>query len=156
MDQKSLTAAGIAGLAIGLLSGLPLISALNCLLCAPIWGGGMLAVWLYKRNSGALSVDNSKGTVLGLIAGLIGGLIAGVLGLLTSGGTAAVISGMQSQIESMPAEQQEMMRQIITMISDPSTQIIGLVCNLVLFAILGAIGGVIGAAVFGKPKSGIA
>jgi hypothetical protein len=42
------------------------------------------------------------------------------------------------------------------MISDPSTQIIGLVCNLVLFAILGAIGGVIGAAVFGKPKSGIA
>jgi hypothetical protein len=156
MDQKSLTAAGIAGLAIGLLSGLPLIGALNCLLCAPIWGGGMLAVWLYKRNTNAFSIDNRQGSILGLIAGVIGGLVAGVLGMLLGGGSAATLAALESQLATMPAEQQEMMRQIITMVSDPSTQIISVVCSIVVFGIIGLIGGLIGAAVFGKPKSGIA
>ena len=57
---------------MALLSNLPLLSLGNCLLCLWVWGGGILAAWLYKRLQGTVTV--SDGGWLGVLAGLLGGL----------------------------------------------------------------------------------
>lgn len=153
MNSKALTAAAIAGLAIGVLSGLPLIGALNCLLCAWVWGGGIFAVWLYKRNSGDLSVQSSQGAIMGLVAGIIGGLVAGVLSLVFGAGSMeAITSQMQTQMADLDPAQREQMQMMVDAMASGGLGIIGVCINVAIFSIFGLIGGLIGAATIGKPK----
>ena len=153
MNSKALTAAAIAGVGIGLLSAIPVLNFVNCLLCAWVWGGGIFAVWLYKRNSGDLSVQSSQGAMMGLVAGLIGGLISGVLGaLLGAGSLDAVTSSLQSQMASMDSAQREQMQMMIDAMASGGLGILGICMSVGIFAIFGLIGGLIGAATIGKPK----
>jgi hypothetical protein len=153
MNSKALTAAAIAGVVIGLVSGLPVLNFINCLLCAGIWGGGILAVWLYMRQSGATSVTQQEGIMMGLVAGIIGGLIAGVLGMLFSGASSAAIAeAMRSQLETMPPEQAAQMAPMLDAMASGGLGVIGICVNVVISAIFGLIGGLIGAATIGKPK----
>src|SRR3990172_5525874 len=72
-----LYSAGIAGAVAGIASGLPLIGALNCLLCAWLWLGGMGAVWLYN-NREKTSLDAGKGVLVGASAGVVAAIIASI------------------------------------------------------------------------------
>ncbi len=149
MNSKALTAAAIAGVAIGLLSGLPLIGAVNCLLCAWVWGGGIFAIWLYKRQSGATSVETGQGAMIGGVAGVVGGLISGLLGMLFSGGTAATIAQLRS---TLPPEQLEAMGPMLDAMASGGVGIAAICFSVGIFAIFGVIGGLIGAATIGKQK----
>jgi hypothetical protein len=153
MNSKALTAAAIAGVAIGVLSGIPLISALNCLLCAWVWGGGIFAVWLYKRNSGDPSVQSSQGAMMGLVAGVIGGLIAGVLSMALGAGSMETILGqVRTQMADLDPAQREQMQVMLDAMASGALGVVGICINVGIFAIFGLIGGLIGAATIGKPK----
>ena len=156
MNSKALTAAAIAGVGIGLLSSIPILNLVNCLLCAWVWGGGILAIYLYKRNAGDVAVQSSQGALIGLVAGVIGGLIAGVLGaVLGAGSFAAIASQMQSQMSSLDPAQQEQMKAMVDAMASGGLGIVTVCMSVVIYGVFGLIGGLIGAATIGKPKTAV-
>ncbi|RIK11905.1 MAG: hypothetical protein DCC51_17135, partial [Anaerolineae bacterium] len=69
MDNKNLFISALVGAAVMVvLSNVPILSLINCLLCAGIWLGGMAAVWFYRRQTGQF-VSVGQGAVLGVVAG---------------------------------------------------------------------------------------
>ena len=64
----------IGGVVLGLLSVIPFVSAVN--VCCCLWAilGGMLATYLYVKNS-PTPANAGDGAVLGALAGLIGGVM---------------------------------------------------------------------------------
>ena len=134
----------IVGVAMGVLSSIPVVSIVNCLLCGWLWLGGIFGVWLY-RNFSHQTLDMGKGALLGLVSGLVAAVIATLLGLVFSGNVAAISPEQMAQLE-------EVMGESAQIFNDPATMtVIGLGITLVLYPVFAAIGGLIGAAIF-KPK----
>src|SRR2546430_672049 len=69
-----------AGLAMGVLSALPLIQLGNCLCCLWVVGGGALAAYLMQQNH-PYPIESADGALVGLISGLIGGAICGLIAI---------------------------------------------------------------------------
>ncbi len=109
MNNK-LKPALIGGVVLGILSVIPFVSAVN--LCCCLWAilGGMLATYLYVKNS-PTPVDAGDGAVLGALAGVVG-----ALSLLCSGYRLPIAMGptmrnlIVSLMENADPRQAEMMR----------------------------------------------
>jgi hypothetical protein len=127
-------AALIAGGATGLLSSLPIISILNCLLCAWVWIGGGFAVWLYNRRE-PQNLATGQGAVIGLAMGAVAAIISSVLGALIGGAFIGAMGAIDPQ--SMPDIAEGLLGAGI-----------GLVINLVIYPIFGLFGGMIGTEIF--------
>ncbi len=147
MHNQNLWIACLSGAVLTtVVSNLPIISLVNCLLCAGFWGSAIFAVWLYRRLSGnptgTLSVRQAAGlgAVTGLLAGLLGFLLsfaglAGAQGFLTTYGRLMSPDALKG-MEDIPAWG-------------------GIVFNLVgvLFNVgFGALGGLIGGAIFNSAR----
>ncbi len=141
MNNRSLWIACLSGAVLTtLVSNLPVIGFVNCLLCAGFWGSAIFAVWLYRRLSGTPSVRQAAciGALTGLLAGLLGFLLsfaglAGAQGFLTTYGKLMSPDALKG-MEDVPAWG-------------------GIVFNLVgvLFNVgFGALGGLIGGAIFNR------
>lgn len=83
----------VGGVLTTLVSNLPIIGFVNCLVFAGFWGSAMLAVWLYQRLNGNLSRREALqiGIMTGLCAGILGFALSftgfsGLQGLLNSAG----------------------------------------------------------------------
>jgi hypothetical protein len=150
MNSRSLfLAAGLAGVAIGLLSGIPIISAVNCLFCAWVWGGGIFAVYLYKRNEpSAFMLKPEQGALLGAVAGVIGAVVYTIISTIVGGANAALFNLIQNN----PQLRDQFGDFLPQLLAQGGFSILALACSLVIFAVFGAIGGLIGAAVL-KPKT---
>ena len=74
----------ISGVVIGALSSIPGISLINCCCCAGIWLGGVLSVYLYKRQfvEGMPPLESSDALMLGLMSGIIGAFSATIINAL--------------------------------------------------------------------------
>jgi hypothetical protein len=115
----------------------PIINLVNCLLCAGFWAGPLLAVWIYKRQTGSLTLG--QGVAIGALAGVWSGLIGLLLSLVN-------LAGIQSVIESYAL----LVPQGLDL-GEPMGGVESTLLNLggVAFEIvLGAIGGLIGGALF--------
>lgn len=136
----------IVGVVTALLSSIPILNIVNCLLCGWFWIGGIFGVWLY-RNFTKDTLTTGRAAVMGLVAGLIAAVIVSILSLLTQSNAMAAIPPEQlAQLE------EQLGPEAAQIFSDPGTYtLIGAVVGLVLYPIFTAIGGVIGAAIF-KPK----
>ena len=82
-EQKSKLVPGLwGGVLIGVISGIPFLEFINCACCAGVLAGGVLAVFLYKKDlPDETLLTMSDGAVLGLIAGVVGAIIASILSL---------------------------------------------------------------------------
>jgi hypothetical protein len=100
MNSKNLWIACLSGAVLTTLaSNLPIIGFVNCLLCAGFWGSAIFAVWLYRRLSGAVTVQQ------GARIGALTGLLAGVLGFLLSfAGVAGAQGFFNSARQFLPAD----------------------------------------------------
>ncbi len=147
--RSLLIAAGIAGVAMGILSSVPILSLGNCLLCGWVWGGAIFAVWLYKRNENGVIVTTGQGVVIGLVAALIGAVISWLLSIVMGGATMAAMGPLLDQFPD--AESRQMLQQLM---ASGGVSIISLLFGLIINAIFGIIGGLIGAALIGnKPAA---
>ncbi len=147
--RSLLIAAGIAGVAMGILSSVPILSLANCLLCGWVWGGAIFAVWLYKRNENGVIVTTGQGVVIGLVAALIGAVISWLVGIVMGGATMAAMGPLLDQFPD--AESRQMFQQLM---ASGGVSIISLLFGLIINAIFGIIGGLIGAALIGnKPAA---
>ncbi len=128
----------LAGLIIGVLSGIPIIN-IGC--CLWVIGGGILAVFLLNKFSGK-KADKGKGAMVGLISGLVGAAIASTLGaifsILFKTALLSFLSTMGQPVEALQGG--------VTAVG----LIISLIFNLVIFGLFGLLGGILGAVILEK------
>ena len=146
----------IGGVLLGLLSVIPFVSAVN--ICCCLWAilGGMLASYLYVKNS-PTPATAGDGAILGAIAGLIGAAISLVLGIPISYAMGPTMRNlMLSMLENVDRQQAEMMRRQFEMAGDALAPVIinALILAVMLF-FFSIIGGLIGTALFEKRKGGL-
>jgi len=138
MNTKNLLIASlVGGVAITLLANVPILNFINCLLCAGFWGGAILAVWLYKRLTGSLTLGQA------VAVGTLAGVFAGVLGFLLSfAGLAGAQALMDSYAQFIPSE--EAAEPPLSGVAEVAFNLLGVLTTIVF----GAIGGLIGGAIF--------
>jgi hypothetical protein len=151
MNNK-LKPAIIGGVIIGLLSIIPIINLGN--VCCCLWAilGGVLATYLYVKNS-PVPASPGDGAILGAIAGAVGGVIVIVLGIPIS----IVAGGITRELfirlmESVNPSQAEMLRAQMA----AGETIAGAIMNGIILAvcvvIFSTIGGLLGVPIFEKRK----
>ena len=153
MDSGRLQPALYGGLLIGVLSALPIVSAGNCCCCLWVVAGGMLAVYLRQQNS-PIAVTAAEGALVGLLAGLIGG----VVGVIISIPVEAMMGPFQRQLierimasrPDFPAETRDMIERAGAGGTGVAGIAIKLCISVVMGAIFGMLGGLLGVAVFKK------
>jgi len=143
MQIKPLLISSLIGAGLSLLLvNIPVVNLVNCVVCAGFWLGPLLAVWLYRRQAGALTMGQALG--VGTLAGVWHGLIG--FGLSFAG-----LAGFQAVVNSY------------AQIAPGATGIEGTIGGLeatvmtvfgvVVSTVFGAIGGLIGGALFkGSPR----
>lgn len=143
-------AGGVAG---GILSGVPF---LNCLCCFWILGGGVIASYLLVKDSPA-ALGPGDGALAGAFAGVIAAAAASLIGLPLAGMNSAFlrrfIERMAEYVKEMPAGWERWFDRG----SEPFSWgwfLIGVVINAAVFAILAALGGIIGISIFNKRTPG--
>jgi hypothetical protein len=148
----------IAGILVGVLSALPFVNLLNCLCCAWVIGGAVFAAHLYVQSS-PIIVSLGQGVVLGLLTGAIGGAVQTLfsipLHLMMAGmGAGAAQQILEQVLPNLPADSRETVRSIVS-----STGTFGMffwilsgIMTLILYSLIGMIGGAIGVALFEKRK----
>lgn len=142
----------MAGLGVGALmivlgligTVVPFAGCCNCLL--PI-GAGVLAIYLYAKDSSA-PITPADGAKLGAIAGAAGGLLNLVIGtplsyFVNSAVMEAQFAQLRDQGVNLPAS-----------LTGLALFIVMGIIGAIVFVILAAIGGLIGAAIFGKNRPG--
>jgi hypothetical protein len=138
MNFKNLAIAALIGAALSVVfSSVPLLNFTNCLLCAPYWAGAILAVWMYRRLTGSLTLG--QGVVIGLASGVMAtaaSLAFSAFGLIN---TAELINKVQSAVN--------------TDINIPSQTGSNFNCSIGIEFIFGIIGGLIGGALFRTDKA---
>ena len=154
MNNK-LKPALIGGVLLGLLSVIPFVNALN--VCCCLWAilGGMLASFLYVKNS-PTPANAGDGAVLGAIAGVIGAAISLILGIPINYAMGPTMRNLLLGIfESVDRQQAELMRRQFEATGD---SIAGLIINGLILAVLlfifSIVGGLLGVAIFEKRKGG--
>lgn len=162
-NDNLLKPALIGGVALGILSALPVIGYCNCVCCAWAMGGGILAAYLYVRESPFL-VTMGRGALTGLAAGAIGAVVCGLFSIplqfvLTGGGNPEmVVEQIQEQLAKNPELPQEVRQNIEAFLQRGDFMtliaIFSFFANVVFFSIFAMIGGAIGVAVFEKRKPG--
>jgi hypothetical protein len=145
----------IGGVLLGLLSVIPFVNALN--VCCCLWAilGGMLASYLYIKNS-PVPATPGDGAILGALAGVIGAVISIILGIPINYAMGPTMRNLLlGLVENMDRQQAEMMRRQLEMSGDSVAALIinALILGFLLF-IFSLIGGLIGAALFEKRKGG--
>ena len=145
----------IGGVVLGLLSAIPFVNWVN--LCCCLWAilGGLLASYLYVKNS-TVPANAGDGAVVGAIAGAVGAVIYVIVGIplaIVSG--AAMREMMINLLTNLDPRQAEMFRQQIEAQGEGiSGIIIQSLIGAVLLLVFAVIGGLIGIPLFEKRKGG--
>ena len=154
MNNK-LKPAVIGGVVLGLLSAIPFVNLVN--LCCCLWAilGGLLASYLYVKNS-PTPANAGDGAIVGAIAGGIGAVIYLILGIpLAIVGGAAMREMMINILTNIDPSQADMIRRQMEAQGD---NIAGIIVQSLIFAVLllvfAIIGGLIGIPLFEKRKGG--
>ena len=144
-----------AGLAIGVLSGLPIINLGNCLCCLWVIGGGALAVHLMQKEH-PYAVTSADGALVGLMAGAIGGAVATLISIPLT----MAMGPMQQRLLERIAENPDMPEQTREMIRSMSggammggaiavRLVFGLI-GVCVYGVIAMLGGLLGVALFKK------
>ena len=154
MNNK-LKPALIGGVLLGLLSVIPFVNALN--VCCCLWAilGGMLASFIYVKNS-PTPANAGDGAILGALAGAIGAVISIILGIPINYAMGPTMRNLiLSIVENLDRQQAELMRR---QLEASGESIVSLIVNALILAVLlfifSIIGGLLGVAIFEKRKGG--
>lgn len=148
MNIKNLTISSlIGGVVIAALANIPVINLINCLLCIGYWAGSILAVWLYKRFQGSLTLG--QGVAVGTLSGVWSGIINFIVGLVGVASLAAVITSINQVLPPDTLNLQSDYAGRIALLIN----VVGIFLNI----FLGALGGLIGGAILQtKPQASVA
>jgi hypothetical protein len=135
------------GLLIGVLSGLPIVSFGNVCCCLWVVSGGALSVWLAQSNQ-PLAVKMADGVLLGLLAGIIGAFIAFPLNLLFEHWQRGILLRfLENNDADIPPQFKNMLENTG---ANTLMRAAGFIMSLVVNAVFGMLGGMLGVAIFKK------
>ncbi len=139
----------------------PVLNMVNCLCCAGIMGGAVLACYLHKKNFPAgVNFTVGDGALVGLLGGLFGAVVYAVItgliwGASTQGMSVTFDESFERAIRQMESTGQdpqavEKVRQFVEQLASSPFLLFILVlfASLLLFAVFGTLGGVIGGNIF--------
>jgi hypothetical protein len=156
-EGKMLRPALTGGVLLGILSVLPGVSIFNCVCCAWVIGGGLLAAYLYVKDSPA-PVTLGRGVVLGLLTGVIGAIVSALfaipLSLLMNKSGASPMEQIKQSLEQLPNLPPES-RAILQNLSSRGDlfiwlMVFSLIFMIVIYGLFGMVGGAVGVALFEK------
>jgi hypothetical protein len=145
MNIASLLIASIIGAVVSTaLSNIPFLNLINCLLCAGFWVGAILATWVYKRQTG--SVTLGQGIAIGTLTGLLAGLLGFVLSLVGLAGAVGIVKTYGSIFAADSNPDLSSIKGSWVAVFN----MIGIMANI----FFGAIGGLVGGVIFkSKPQA---
>ncbi len=144
VNSRSLLLAGvIAGAGIGILSKLPVIQCINCLLLAWVWLGGIAAVALYRNFEKTTYVNTQQGLIIGAVAGAIGAVIGAIVAAIFGGLNAAIMASINAATGGST-------NVIPSFLVSTGFSFVGTIFDVITYAIFGAIGGLIATALIWK------
>jgi hypothetical protein len=140
----------LGGLFIGVLSGLPVVGALNYCCCLWVVTGGVLTAYLQQQDQPE-PVETADAAVHGLIAGLIGAVAYVLL-------TAAIfsVSGemvqdeFRSAIENNPQIPLEVRDRLVGLLTGGRIVLLMAAVSLPIYAVVAMLGSLLGLAFFRK------
>jgi hypothetical protein len=139
----------IGGAVAGILSGIPL---LNCLCCLWIIGGAILASYLAVKDS-SVSLKASDGAVVGAFTGIFAAFVRLFLSIPFRAVEFALFRKIMERLSEFVPEATSEWKDIFSLGAGPISIagfLLGLLFSAAIFALLGALGGIIGMALFGK------
>lgn len=143
------------GLAIGVLTVLPVVNLVNLCCCAWVICGGALAAYLLQQNQPA-PITPGDGVLVGVMAGVFGAIIGSVLAvpmaLALGPFQAAMLERALETARDMPPEVRDLFEQwrygMAEGVALGATFVVSLLLSLVFYSIFGLIGGLLGAVLF--------
>ncbi len=142
----------LGGVAIGVLSALPVINLANCC-CAWFLFGGALAAYLMQQNY-PQRVGVGDGAIVGLMAGAIGAVIYAVLSIPLAAALGPMQSGViERALENageMPPEMRAWLESLRGGAIMGVTWVFGTLFMLCVSSFFGMLGGLLGALFFAK------
>ena len=153
-EERMLKPALIGAVLLGVLSSLPLV---NCFCCLWVIGGGVLAAYLYVKDS-PVPVSLGRGVMLGLLTGVFGAIVISLfavpLQMLMNPGI-GFVEQMQKSMDQFPNVPPESRQMFQTMAAHRGViYAIGLIFMLGFCSLFGMVGGAVGVALFEKRKPG--
>lgn len=140
----------IAGAIAGLLSGLPFISAGNCLCCLWIIGGAAVAAKLLAgQTAGVLASGDGAivGALTGIVAAVVGTLVQIPMQKFNLQLAQRVLDWLSSLGNEMPASLDGILEGT-TGVLTPGWMLLSLFFSAAIYAAVGALGGIIGVSLF--------
>ncbi|MEW6735194.1 MAG: DUF5518 domain-containing protein [Acidobacteriota bacterium] len=152
--QNKIKPALIGGVTLAVLSTLPFVSALNCLCCAWVVGGGALASWLSVKGS-STPIRSSDGASVGALAGFLGGVISSVISTMitfiqTKGNPQQLLDAISGQDPRVATILEPYMKFVVEHFV--LVLFLSAIFNVIVFTGMGALGGVIGISLFNRRK----
>jgi len=139
----------ICGLAAGVLTAVPLV---NCFCCLWIIGGAMAAAYLFAKGSPA-PLTPGDGAVLGILTGIAAAVTDAIVSLPFENMNREYVQRFMDQfsqfVEEMPSGWERWFEGRAGGLS-PAWFLLGLLASAAVYAAFGALGGLIGASLFGK------
>jgi hypothetical protein len=154
MQGKSMMMPALwGGLAIGILSALPIVGAFNFCCCLWVVTGGMLAAYVLQSNTPE-PISSGDGAVAGLLAGIIGAVVYAIVSLPVNLLLGPVQRrAAQRMLESLPNVPPEM-RDTLSNMGGPTMTAIGIGVGFLMMLFVGAVfatlGGLLGSVFFKK------
>jgi hypothetical protein len=112
-------------------------------LYAWVWGGGIAAVFLYRRSEKQAVVTNTQGLVLGAAAGIVGAIIGGI--------AAAIFGGLSAAFSDLVVNATGNIGSTVGgLLLSSGFSILGIIRDIFIYGIIGAIGGLIATALIWK------
>ncbi len=140
MNTKNLLIASAIGAVVTtVLVSIPGLNVvLVCLVCLPLWGGPLLATWIYKRQNGTMPMNHA--ITVGIVTGVIAAVLSFLAGLVLGPATSAVLLNLlQSYMPTGSAP--------LSPVSASPT-VGSLVIGVLMDVVFGLIGGLIGGSIF--------
>ncbi len=117
MTPAKLQPALLAGVAIGVLSSLPVVNLANVCCCAWVIFGGGLAAYLMQQNHPA-PIEAGDGALVGLLAGAFGGIATTVISIPIAMALgpfqAQLLEGMMERARDIPPEWRTLIEEMRT------------------------------------------
>ncbi|MCP2519016.1 hypothetical protein NLC82_05225 [Candidatus Aminicenantes bacterium AC-335-A11] len=144
----------IGGVVIGLLSGLPVIQLGNCFCCLWVLVGAALSAYLLSKES-PVKVKGGDGAIVGMFAGIIGAIISSLINLPFRALNQQIVARVLERLPEYGGEFPQDMDLWLKRGAEFSLPMFmfGLVISVIIYALFGALGGIIGVSLFGKKKA---
>jgi len=161
-NQRSpmLVPALIGGGIAGFLSAVPIINIANCFCCLWIIAGGMLSAYLLSKES-IRPLSSGDGAIVGIFSGIVAAVVEFIISIPFQAINMRLMKSAMEWIQENSSELPSGWDRFM----DPSAMetavawsLVGLLISVVLFSVMGALGGILGITLFKKktpPSEGV-